>query len=277
MQAAAFRWARAGLWDNRAACAVDARNDRGPRGLRRRARPRAVAGVGRAPCGDGSATAARVGTPADATAWRAGLIARTRTWHRVPQRGDASRGTIGPRQAPWLLVLRAARDRKGHCWVQVRLPSRPNDAAAWVDADRVVLRPTPWRILISRHARTVSVYRGGERVRRFPVVIGAASTPTPHGLFSIVGVWRWRPDDFLGAYILPITAHSDVLQEFGGGSGRVGLHGRGGVSLLDPLGTARSHGCIRLTNRSITWIVRTVGAGALPGIPVRVLGQPRAT
>ena len=41
--------------------------------------------------------------------------------------------------------------------------------------------------------------------------------------------------------------------------------------------TARSHGCIRLTNRSITWIVRTVGAGALPGIPVRVLGQPRAT
>ena len=32
--------------------------------------------------------------------------------------------------------------------------------------------------------------------------------PTPRGLFSIVDVWRWNPADFLGAYILPITAHA---------------------------------------------------------------------
>ena len=102
------------------------------------------------------------------------------------------------------------------------------------------------------------------------MVIGAPPTPTPHGLFSIVGVWRWNPADFLGSYILPITAHSNVLQEFGGGDGRVGIHGRGGSSLLDPLGAARSHGCIRLANGAIEWLVRKVGAGGLPGIPVRV-------
>jgi lipoprotein-anchoring transpeptidase ErfK/SrfK len=76
--------------------------------------------------------------------------------------------------------------------------------------------------------------------------------------------------DLLGSYVLPLTAHSNVLQEFGGGDGRVGIHGRGGASLLDPLGSARSHGCIRMSNRPIKWLVRRVGAHRVPGIPVRV-------
>ena len=124
--------------------------------------------------------------------------------------------------------------------------------------------------MISRRPRTLAVYRDGERQRRFRVVVGAPGTPTPDGLLSIIGVWRWNSADFLGSYILPLTAHSDVLQEFGGGDGRVGIHGRGGASLLDPLGSARSHGCIRLSNKAINWLVRNVGASALPGVPVRV-------
>ncbi len=152
----------------------------------------------------------------------------------------------------------------------MRLPSRPDDAAAWIDADRVELEPTRWRLVVSRRARTLTAYRGGELVRRVRVVIGAPATPTPRGLFSIVDVWRSDPGGFLGSYILPLTAHSEVLQEFGGGDGRVGIHGRGGSSLLDPLGSARSHGCIRLTNHAIEWLVRKAGAGGLAGIPVRV-------
>ena len=158
----------------------------------------------------------------------------------------------------------------GRCWLHVRLPSRPNDAAAWLNADRVLLQSTPWRVVVSRRARSISVYRDGERLRRFSVVVGATATPSPLGLFSIVDVWRWHPADFLGSYILPLTAHSNVLQEFGGGDGRVGIHGRGGASLLDPLGSARSHGCIRMDNGAIDWLVRTVGADALPAIPVRM-------
>jgi lipoprotein-anchoring transpeptidase ErfK/SrfK len=221
-------------------------------------------------CGAGRATAAAVGKPAAGDAWRARLIARTPLWRSVPQPGDRSRDAIVPRQASWLLVLRAARDHRGRCWLRVRLPSRPNHAAGWIDADRVELEPTRWRLVVSRAARTLSAYRGGDRLRRFRVIIGAPATPTPRGLFSIVDVWRSNPGAFLGSYILPITAHSDVLQEFGGGDGRVGIHGRGGASLLDPLGSARSHGCIRLTNRTIEWLVRKVSAGRLPGIPVRV-------
>ena len=221
-------------------------------------------------CLSGRASADSVGKPTAAASWRAGLVGRTRLWRRVPHRRDASIGSVAPRDASWLLVLRAKRDSRGDCWLRVRLPSRPNTAAAWVGFDRVVLRPTAWRLVISRRARTLSVFRAGERVRRFRVVIGAPVTPTPGGFFSIVGVWPWNPADFLGTYILPITAHSPVLQEFGGGDGRVGIHGRGGSSLLDPLGDARSHGCIRLANGAISWIVRRIGAGRLPGIPVRV-------
>ena len=221
-------------------------------------------------CGAGRATDAKVGKPSAARAWRAELITGTRTWRSVPKPGDKRLGVVGPRDSSALLVMRAARDRNGRCWVLVRLPSRPNNARAWVRADRVGLRSTRWRIVVSRRARTLAVHRDGEHRRRFRVVVGAPGTPTPHGLVSIIGVWRWNSADFLGSYILPLTAHSNVLQEFGGGDGRVGIHGRGGASLLDPLGSARSHGCIRLSNEAIKWIVRTVGAGRLPGIPVHV-------
>ena len=45
---------------------------------------------------------------------------------------------------------------------------------------------------------------------------------------------------------------------------------RGGTSLLNPLGSAASHGCVRLSNRTIESIVRRVGAQRLAGIPVRI-------
>jgi hypothetical protein len=204
-------------------------------------------------------------------AWRAKLVDRTPLWSSASPKTHRSRGSIEPGEASWLLVLGAARDGLERCWLRVRLPSRPNDAAAWLKADRVRLRPTPWRIVISRRTRSLSLYRSGQPLRRFRVVVGAPATPSPLGLFSVVSVWHWNPSDFLGSYILPLTAHSNVLQEFGGGDGRIGIHGRGGTSLLDPLGAARSHGCIRLANNAIDWIVRAVGAADLPGVPVRVL------
>jgi lipoprotein-anchoring transpeptidase ErfK/SrfK len=167
-------------------------------------------------------------------------------------------------------VLGATRAREGRCWVKVRLPSRPNDASGWLKAEQVLLRPSAWSIAVSLAKRTLTVLRGGRVVRRSSVVIGAPGTPTPTGLFSIIGAWRWQPNAFLGSWILPLTAHSDALREFDGGDGTVGIHGRGGTSLLDPLGSARSHGCIRLANFAIDWLVRAIGPAQLPGIPVMV-------
>jgi L,D-transpeptidase catalytic domain len=223
-------------------------------------------------CRAGHGSVGVVGTPGPKLAWRAALFSRVPVHARLPGRkkGKTARPAVGPADAPWLLVLRARRDDQGRCWIRVRLPWRPNTAGAWVQAERVHLRPTRWRLTVSLAARRLVLRYGGRAVLRTRVVIGAPATPTPEGLFSIVGVWRWNPGDFLGSYILPLTAHSPVLQEFGGGDGRVGIHGRGGASLLAPLGSLASHGCIRLPNEAIESIVRRVGASGLPGIPVRV-------
>jgi L,D-transpeptidase catalytic domain len=203
-------------------------------------------------------------------AWRAELLGPTGVHRGVARAGAKARIFVGPSQASWLLVLDAADTRSGGCWVEVRLPWRPNDASGWVNASRVILRATPWRLVVSTADRSLSVYRRGSLVRRVSVVVGTPSTPTPEGLFSIIGAWSSPPTAFLGSWILPLTAHSDVLQQFDGGDGTVGIHGRGGASLLDPLGSASSHGCIRLDNASIEWLVDSIGVGALPGIPVRV-------
>jgi lipoprotein-anchoring transpeptidase ErfK/SrfK len=228
-----------------------------------------------ADCRSGPGTASVVGAPTASVSWRAGLHGVVPVHARVPrvsgERREGEKGrAVGPTVADWLLVLGAARDDSGRCWVRVRLPWRPNAAAGWVKARDVLLRPTRWRVVISRSARRLALRYDGRAVLRTRIVVGAVGTPTPGGLFSIIAVWRWSPGDFLGSYVLPLTAHSDTLQEFGGGDGRVGIHGRGGASLLDPLGSRASHGCVRLSNAAIESVVRRVGAGGLPGIPVVV-------
>jgi hypothetical protein len=221
-------------------------------------------------CHSGSATGLVVGRPTNKVAWRAELLGPTRVYRGVSHAGTRTRISVGPVQASWLLVLDAARTHSGRCWVQVLLPWRPNDATGWVDASRLILRATTWRIVVSVARRSLSVYRRGVLVRSVQAVVGAPSTPTPLGSFSIIGAWRSPPTAFLGSWILPLTAHSTVLHEFEGGDGTVGIHGRGGASLLDPLGSALSHGCIRIDNSSIDWLVSRIGAGALPGVPVLV-------
>ncbi|HWH20515.1 MAG TPA: L,D-transpeptidase, partial [Solirubrobacterales bacterium] len=62
------------------------------------------------------------------------------------------------------------------------------------------------------------------------------------------------PRGFVGPWALPLTLLSDKLHHFEGGEGRVAIHGRDGASLLNPLGTAASHGCIRVPNAEVRWM-----------------------
>jgi lipoprotein-anchoring transpeptidase ErfK/SrfK len=213
---------------------------------------------------------ASVVAPTNAVAWRAGIQGRTAVLDRLPERRIRISSWVAPSDAPWLLVTAGPRAAHGRCWVQVRLPWRPNNAAGWVNADRVVLEKTSWRIEVSTGRRTLTVLHAGVPIRTLSVVVGKPSTPTPTGLFAITWAIPWHPDDFLGSWVLELSAHSDVLQQFDGGDGTVGIHGRGGTSLLDPLGSARSHGCVRLANDDIDWLVSTIGESRLPGTPVEI-------
>jgi lipoprotein-anchoring transpeptidase ErfK/SrfK len=138
-----------------------------------------------------------------------------------------------------------------------------------VPGDQVALDRTRYWVDVRTGSRRVTIYRLGKRVRRFRAVVGKPSTPTPHGLAAIYERNR-QPDPgaFLGPWALSTTSLSSVLESFGGGPGRVAIHGRAGASLLDPLGTARSHGCIRISNGHVSWMARKVPAGT----PVRIRG-----
>jgi lipoprotein-anchoring transpeptidase ErfK/SrfK len=213
---------------------------------------------------------AAVAGPTKTVAWKVGLESRVGVFEHAPGKSLHPSTWVAPTDAPWLLVLARPHDSDNRCWVLVRLPWRPNSAAGWINANLVVVKTTPWRIETSTASRTLTLFRAGRAVRTVSVVVGKPSTPTPMGLFAIAWAIPWHPNDFLGSWVLELTAHSDVLQEFDGGDGTVGIHGRGGTSLLDPLGSAASHGCVRLANDSIDWLVHTVGESQLPGTPVQI-------
>jgi lipoprotein-anchoring transpeptidase ErfK/SrfK len=220
-------------------------------------------------CSGGPAVSSAVGRPTGALAWRAGLEGRTAVFDRPGSLRP--RGWVEFSQAPWLLILGAAPLPDGQCMVRVRLPWRPNDAAGWIDGRDVLLAPTPWRIVVSRSLRTLTLFDLGRRVQRVRVVVGKPSTPTPTGLFAIADAVASNPAEFVGSWVLALTAHSDVLRAFDGGDGNVAIHGRGGASLADPLGSAASHGCIRLANDTIDALVDRIGRYELPGTPVQVV------
>lgn len=169
--------------------------------------------------------------------------------------------TAWSKQTQTLLVLEGA-EQDGGRWVKVLLGSRPNGRTAWIRRDHVILSRSRYWIDVSTRQRRVTVFRNGRRVRSFRAVVGAPGTPTPHTLSAVYEINRQpNPKAFLGPWVVALTAHSNVLENYGGGPGRVAIHGRGGESLRDPLGSARSHGCVRVNNADVSYLARYVPAG----------------
>ncbi|MEV4422695.1 L,D-transpeptidase [Patulibacter sp. NPDC049589] len=163
---------------------------------------------------------------------------------------------------PMILLVLESVVRDGRRWLRVRLPTRPAGQDGWIPYDHTVVGQGHFWINVNRARRLVRVYHYGRRVRRFRAVVGAPRTPTPKGLAAIYERNR-QPDPraFLGPWAVALTLTSNVLQEFDGGPGRIGIHGRGGASLKDPLGSARSHGCVRVDNDDISWVARRIPQG----------------
>ena len=149
-------------------------------------------------------------------------------------------------------------------WLQVMLPGRPDGSTGWIVQTGTRKLVTGWRILVDLAARRVRVYRDGRTVRTFHAVVGKPSTPTPTGQFFVEETVQMAPGQAGGPYALALSARSNVLQEFEGGPGQIGIHGRN--NLGGTLGAAESHGCIRLATASIDWLAARIG----PGTPVKI-------
>lgn len=171
-----------------------------------------------------------------------------------------------------LLVLGSRADSRGHVWLRVQLLQHPLGRSGWIDSKLAELTPNPYRVEIRLRARRLVVYRSGRVVKRARVVIGAPTTPTPRGLFAIarqIDCTQFScASGFVGSAINLLTAYSPAFQAsgFAGGEAIVAIHGRGRSALADPIGSARSHGCVRVRNVTATWILRTL----TPGTPVRI-------
>ena len=164
-----------------------------------------------------------------------------------------------------LRVLETRTLEDGTLSYKVLLNRRPNGSTGWVQAGPVQVLSSTWAIVIDLSERKVKAFNNGTLVRARKAVVGAKATPTPRGEFYLVEKVKRPAGEFTGNWIVPF-AYSNVLEQFAGGPGRVALHGRGGKSLDTPLGTAASHGCVRMNNADIAWIAQRMPLGT----PIRV-------
>jgi lipoprotein-anchoring transpeptidase ErfK/SrfK len=151
-------------------------------------------------------------------------------------------------------------------WLHVMLPGRPNSSTGWIARQGTRQLVTRWRIVVNLAGRRVRVYRDGRIVRSFQAVVGKPSTPTPTGRFFVEETLQMYAGEPGGPFALALSARSNALQEFEGGPGQIGIHGRD--NLGGTLGTAASHGCVRLDTPSIDWLAARIG----PGTPVTIYG-----
>jgi lipoprotein-anchoring transpeptidase ErfK/SrfK len=149
--------------------------------------------------------------------------------------------------------------------LEVLLPKRPNLSRGWIARSDVQFALNPYRIKVELRRHLMTVWRQGRVAERDPVGVGRrAVTPTPFGQYFITELLKQtNPNGLYGPYAFGLSAHSNVLHEFAGGNGEIGIHGTDQPWLI---GRNVSHGCIRVRNDVITRL-----AGELPlGTPVQI-------
>ncbi len=168
------------------------------------------------------------------------------------------------KSATVLPVLTTKVDPDGRVWLKVRMPGRTLHGripppTAWISGFHTEESITPWHVLVTRSARQMTLYKYGKVFRRFPVIVGKPSTPTPTGRFFVEETLTMPYGAPGGPFAMATNARSRVLQEFEGGPGQIAIHGRN--FLRGALGTAASHGCVRMDNRDVAWLVQRADAG----------------
>ncbi|MGB6021722.1 MAG: L,D-transpeptidase, partial [Ornithinimicrobium sp.] len=154
----------------------------------------------------------------------------------------------------------------GKAWTQVQLPVRPNGSTGWVRSSEVSLSSHNYSIDISLGGHQIVVTNAGNEVLRSPIGVGRADRPTPGGDYFITELLQPPdPDGLYGPYAYGLSGYSDVLMDFRGGEGVIGIHG---TNEPDLVGTDVSSGCIRLPNAEITRLVDAVGVPL--GTPVTI-------
>lgn len=168
-------------------------------------------------------------------------------------------------------------------WVQVLLPVRPNGTLGWVKGAEVSRIAVTHRILVDLSSNTMQIENDAAVVGTYPISTGTGGTPTPTGLFYVRElVVQTRTDGPYGPFVFGLSGYSEVLNDFDGGEGAIGIHG---TNRPDAIGDSVSHGCIRMTNDAIVAVSKTLPLGtpvevvkSLADLPTkrRAMAEPEA-
>ncbi len=145
-------------------------------------------------------------------------------------------------------------------WVQAYLPVRPDGSKGWVSERAVKLITTAYELQVHLRRHRLAVVVSNHVVHTFRIGVGRSVTPTPSGKYFITELLK-QPDPAgpYGPYAFGLSAYSGVLTHFGrGGNGQIGIHGTDAPTLV---GTDVSHGCIRLRNSDVLWLVHRLPLG----------------
>lgn len=135
---------------------------------------------------------------------------------------------------------------QGDGWLQVALPTRPNGSTGFIAADGVELREVDVAVHVSLTDHRLTVTDGDAVVLETAIATGSPDTPTPTGTFYVTDkLDTGDPNGAYGPFAFGLSAHSDVLTEFAGGDGQVGIHGTADPSSI---GNPVSNGCVRVPN-----------------------------
>jgi lipoprotein-anchoring transpeptidase ErfK/SrfK len=216
-----------------------------------------------------AAAPARSVTPAVVKAQELARLNSSEEAYEKPARGSPTLSLVQARRpltgARTVLPVIGHRTTQGVGWLHVRLPGRPNGRTGWIRKRTTTALITSWHVVVRTSTRRVVVYRHGRRLRTFKAVVGKPATPTPRGEYFVEEAIRLRATDVGAPFALALSARSNVLQEFDGGPGQIGVHGLANVGGV--LGTAVSHGCVRLDGDAMRWLVARIG----PGVPVTIV------
>lgn len=122
------------------------------------------------------------------------------------------------------------------------------------------------RVVVSIPDRKLALVKGGKVVKVYPVAVGASSSPSPSGQFTIV--YRAAAPGYKhnGQFIPPGKKNPLGPRWLGLSKAHYGIHG---TNDEDSIGHAVSGGCIRMNNADVEELYAEVEVGD----PVEIHGQ----
>jgi lipoprotein-anchoring transpeptidase ErfK/SrfK len=130
-----------------------------------------------------------------------------------------------------------------------------------------VLDAQPVAVTVSRDDTTVRVFDRGKLVKTYRVAVGEPKFPTPTGEFTVQSMqknpaWNVPQSEWAGKLAGKVIPAGDprnpIIARWVGFNGSVGFHG---TKSLGSLGSAASHGCVRMDPDDVSDLYERVEVG----------------